>query len=130
MSDDNDLALRALDLATAGLSVAKIADMLDTTVKDVKALIKAGKRQDPRDYDPDVEARRLDKMSAALWPLASQGDPETVGVVVKLMERRDTMDATIDGPRRRRQSHHETTEGPPRTGCDPRRCRVADTMKV
>ena len=38
MSDDNDLALRALDLATAGLSVAKIADMLDTTVKDVKAL--------------------------------------------------------------------------------------------
>ena len=35
----DDLALRALDLATAGLSVAKIADMLDTTVKDVKALI-------------------------------------------------------------------------------------------
>jgi len=32
-------------------------------------------------------------MSAALWPLASQGDPETVGVVVKLMERRDMMDA-------------------------------------
>ena len=76
MTDDR--ALRALDLATAGLSVAKIADILDTTVKD-------------------VEARRLDKMSAALWPLASQGDPETVGIVVKLMERRDTMDATIDG---------------------------------
>lgn len=97
MTTDDELALRALDFATAGLSVAKIADMLDTTVKDVKALIKAGKKQDPRDYDPDVEARRLDKMSAALWPLASQGDPETVGVVVKLMERRDTMDATIDG---------------------------------
>jgi hypothetical protein len=95
MTDDR--ALRALDLATAGLSVAKIATMLDATPKEVKALIKAGKRQDPRDYDPDVEARRLDKMSAALWPLASQGDPETVGVVVKLMERRDTMDATIDG---------------------------------
>ena len=76
MTDDR--ALRALDLATAGLSVAKIAELLDTTVKDVKA-------------------RRLDKMSAALWPLASQGDPETVGVVVKLMERRDMMDATIDG---------------------------------
>lgn len=95
MTDDR--ALRALDLATAGLSVAKIATMLDTTPKEAKALIKAGKRQDPRDYDPDVEARRLDKMSAALWPLASQGDPETVGVVVKLMERRDTMTATIDG---------------------------------
>ena len=94
MTTNDEQALRALDLATAGLSVAKIATMLDTTVKDVKALIKAGKRQDPRDYDPDVEARRLDKMSA---PLASQGDPETVGVVVKLMERRDTMDATIDG---------------------------------
>lgn len=95
MTDER--ALRALDLATAGLSVAKIAELLDTTVKDVKALIKAGKKQDPRGYDPDVEARRLDKMSAALWPLASQGDPETVGVVVKLMERRDMMDATIDG---------------------------------
>lgn len=97
MTTDSDQALRALDLATAGLSVAKIATMLDTTPKEVKALIKAGKRQDPRDYDPDVEARRLDKMSAALWPLASQGDPETVGVVVKLMERRDTMDVTVDG---------------------------------
>ncbi len=96
MSDD-DRALRALDLATAGMSVAKIATMLDATPKEVKALIKAGKKQDPRDYDPDVEARRLDKMSAALWPLASQGDPETVGVVVKLMERRDTMDVTVDG---------------------------------
>ena len=95
MTDDR--ALRALDLATAGLSVAKIATMLDTTPKEVKALIKAGKKRDPRDYDPDVEARRLDKMSAALWPLASQGAPETVGVVVKLMERRDTMTATIDG---------------------------------
>lgn len=97
MTTADDRALRALDLATAGMSVAKIATMLDTTPKEVKALIKAGKRQDPRDYDPDVEARRLDKMSAALWPLASQGDPETVGVVVKLMERRDTMTATIDG---------------------------------
>ena len=92
-----DRALRALDLATAGLSISKIATMLDTTPKEVKALIKAGKKQDPRAYDPDVEARRLDKMSAALWPLASQGDPETVGVIVKLIERRDTMDATIDG---------------------------------
>lgn len=97
MSDEDARALRALDLATAGLSVSKIADILDTTVKDVKSLIKAGKKLDPRDYDPDVEARRLDKMSSALWPLASQGDPETVGVVVKLMERRDTMTATIDG---------------------------------
>ena len=97
MSDEDARALRALDLATAGLSVAKIADILDTTVKDVKALIKSGKKRDPRSYDPDVEARRLDKMIAALWPLASQGDPETVGVVVKLMERRDTMDVTVDG---------------------------------
>lgn len=97
MTTADDRALRALDLATAGLTHAKIASLLDTTPKEVKALIKAGKRQDPRDYDPDVEARRLDKMSAALWPLASQGDPETVGVVVKLMERRDTMTATIDG---------------------------------
>ena len=97
MTTNDEQALHALDLATAGMSVAKIADMLDVTTKEAKALIKAGKKQDPRDYDPDVEARRLDKMSAALWPLASQGDPETVGVVVKLMERRDTMDATIDG---------------------------------
>jgi len=97
MTTNDDQALRALDLATAGMSVAKIADMLDVTTKEAKALIKAGKKQDPRDYDPDVEARRLDKMSAALWPLASQGDPETVGVVVKLMERRDTMDVTVDG---------------------------------
>ena len=94
---DVDRARRALDLATAGMSVAQIAELLDTTVKDVKSLIKVGKKQEPRDYDPDVEARRLDKMSAALWPLASQGDPVAVGVVVKLMERRDAMDATIDG---------------------------------
>ena len=97
MTTNDEQALHALDLATAGLSVAKIADMLDVTTKEAKALIKAGKKQDPRDYDPDAEARRLDKMSAALWPLASQGDPETVGVVVKLMERRDTMDVTVDG---------------------------------
>lgn len=97
MNAGDDRSLRALDLATAGLSVAKIAELLDATTKEVKALIKAGKKQEPRDYDPDVEARRLDKMSEALWPLASQGDPAAVGVVVKLMERRDAMDATIDG---------------------------------
>lgn len=97
MNTTDDLAMSALDLATAGMSVAKIAELLDTTVKDVKALIKAGKKQEPRGYDPDIEARRLDKMSESLWPLASQGDPAAVGVVVKLMERRDAMDATIDG---------------------------------
>lgn len=89
MTDDR--ALRALDLATAGLSVAKIAELLDTTVKDVKALIKAGKKQDPRVPDADVDARRLDQLQGALWPLASQGSPDAIATMLKLMERRDSM---------------------------------------
>lgn len=91
MTASDDLALRALDLATAGLSVAKIADLLDTTVKDVKALIKAGKKQDPRVADADVDARRLDQLQGVLWPLASQGNPDAIATMLKLMERRDSM---------------------------------------
>lgn len=93
----SDQALKALDLATAGLTHARIARLLDVPVKDVKALIKAGKKQDPRMPDADVDARRLDQLQGALWPLASQGDPDAIATMLKLMERRDTMTATIDG---------------------------------
>lgn len=86
-----DPALRALDLATAGLTHAKIASLLDVPVKDVKALIKAGKKQDPRVPDADVDARRLDQLQGALWPLASQGDPDAIATMLKLMERRDNI---------------------------------------
>lgn len=86
-----DQALRALDLATAGLSHARIACLLEVPVKDVKALIKAGKKQDPRAPDADVDARRLDQLQGALWPLASQGDPDAIATMLKLMERRDSM---------------------------------------
>lgn len=91
MTADTDLALRALGLAIAGLSHAKIADILDVPVKDVKSLVKAGKRQDPRVPDADVDARRLDQLQSALWPLASQGDPDAIATMLKLMERRDSM---------------------------------------
>lgn len=91
MNADDDQALRALDLATAGLSHAKIASLLDVPVKDVKALIKAGKKQDPRVPDAEVDARRLDQLQGALWPLASQGDPDAIATMLKLMERRDSM---------------------------------------
>lgn len=91
MTADTDLALRALDLSVAGLSHAKIASLLDVPVKAVKALIKAGKRQDPRVPDADVDARRLDQLQGALWPLASQGDPDAIATMLKLMERRDSM---------------------------------------
>ena len=87
----DNLALRALDLATAGLSHAKIASLLDVPVKDVKALIKAGKKADPRVPDADVDARRLDQLQGALWPLASQGNPDAIATMLKLMERRDSM---------------------------------------
>lgn len=87
----DNLALRALDLATAGLSHAKIAALLDVPVKDVKGLIKAGKKADPRVPDADVDARRLDQLQGALWPLASQGDPDAIATMLKLMERRDSM---------------------------------------
>lgn len=86
-----DEALRALDLATSGLSHAKIASLLDVPVKDVKGLVKAGKKQDPRLPDADMDARRLDQLQAALWPLASQGDPDAIATMLKLMERRDSM---------------------------------------
>lgn len=91
MNTYTDLAMRALDLATAGLSHAKIASLLDVPVKDVKALIKAGKKQDPRVPDADMDARRLDQLQSALWPLASQGDPDAIATMLKLMERRDSM---------------------------------------
>lgn len=91
MNTDTDLALRALDLATAGLSVTKIASLLDVPVRDVKALIKAGKKADPRVPDADMDARRLDQLQSALWPLASQGDPDAIATMLKLMERRDSM---------------------------------------
>lgn len=91
-----DEALRALDLATAGLSHAKIAALLDVPVKDVKGLIKAGKKQDPRVPDADMDARRLDQLQGALWPLASKGDPDAIATMLKLMERRDSMNG-IDG---------------------------------
>ena len=36
-------------------------------------------------------ARRLDQLQGALWPLASQGDPDAIATMLKLMERRDSM---------------------------------------
>lgn len=86
-----DTALRALDLSVAGLSHAKIASLLDVPVRDVRALIKAGKKADPCVPDADVDARRLDQLQSALWPLASQGDPDAIATMLKLMERRDSM---------------------------------------
>lgn len=91
MNTDTDLALHALDLSVAGLSHAKIADLLDVPVKDVKALVKAGKRQNPRVPDADMDARRLDQLQSALWPRASQGSPDAIATMLKLMERRDNM---------------------------------------
>ncbi len=91
MTTDTDLTLRALDLSVAGMSHAKIASLLDVPVKDVKALIKAGKKQDPRVPDADMDARRLDQLQGALWPLASQGNPDAIATMLKLMERRDSM---------------------------------------
>lgn len=96
MSEDNtheefadDLAGRVVGLRRAGVGFDVISERLGLTPKAAKALFdKAIGAYDP-EYTTALEADRLDRMHASVWPKALQGDLAAVDRVLKISERRD-----------------------------------------
>jgi hypothetical protein len=84
---------QAISLRLAGLTLQQIADQLGFA--DHTAAIKAIDRALARAAPPDdvdqlrqVEAARLDRLIAARWQAALQGDDKAVASVVQLIARR------------------------------------------
>jgi len=95
--------VEALKLRKAGLGFQRIADELgykspsgahDAVMKALKATL-----QEPADELRKLELERLDALLLGLWPKASRGDPRSVEVALKAMERRASylgLDAPVE----------------------------------
>lgn len=91
---DPELAAQVLNLRRAGVTFDVIADRLALTPEAAKALFdKALGAADP-ELNRALEADRLDRLHAAIWPQALKGDLDAVDRVLKLSERRERVSAT------------------------------------
>lgn len=87
-----DRQRQALELRKAGHSFERIAAHLGYASKSAayKAVM-AGLRatlQEPADAVRALELERCDRLQAAVWPAATQGDLPAVAAVLRIMERR------------------------------------------
>jgi len=86
---DRELAGKVLGLRRAGVPFDTIANELQITPRVAKTLFeKALSAHDP-EFQRALEADRLDRLHAALWPKAIQGDMDAVDRIVKISERRE-----------------------------------------
>lgn len=93
-SYDPELAAQVLGLRRAGVPFDKIASELNLTPQSAKALFdKALGSHDP-EFQRALEADRLDRLHAAVWPNALKGDLDAVDRVLRVSERREKV-ATI-----------------------------------
>jgi orotate phosphoribosyltransferase-like protein len=88
----NDRMSRALEMRVSGMKVAEIAKRLGVSVRIVRDLLDRAleiqESQIKRDVDKlrAIEAERLDRLHAALWPYAMEGDFRAVDRVLKIRE--------------------------------------------
>ena len=86
---DRELAGKVLGLRRAGVPFDTIANELQITPRVAKTLFeKALGAHDP-EFQRALEADRLDRLHAALWPKALQGELDAVDRIVKISERRE-----------------------------------------
>ena len=86
---DREAAARVLTLRRAGVPFDVIAEQLGVTPTSAKALFdKALGTHDP-EFQRALEGDRLDRMHAAIWPKALEGQVDAIDRVVKISERRE-----------------------------------------
>lgn len=97
-----DKERRALELRRAGITFDQIAQTLgyknsDGAWRAVRRAMQRTLRESGAEEIRDQELDRLDRLQAAVWPRALQGDLPAVGAVVRIMERRSKM-LGLDAP--------------------------------
>jgi hypothetical protein len=91
---DSELAGKVLGLRRAGVPFDKIATELNLTPRAAQSLFeKALGTHDP-EFQRVLEADRLDRLHAAVWPKALQGELDAVDRVLRISERREKVAAT------------------------------------
>lgn len=84
-----DVGAKVVELRRAGVAFEKIAGELGLDDRDAAvAAYEAHVSRDGR-FDPILEAERLDRMLAAVWPKARSGDLKAAEMVLKISERRE-----------------------------------------
>ena len=88
-----ELANQVLQMRRGGISFDRIAEQLSLTPNAAKAAFD----QALATYDPEfqraLEADRLDRLHAAVWPRALKGELDAVDRVLKVSERREKVAA-------------------------------------
>ncbi|MFF1820384.1 hypothetical protein ACFVWG_23970 [Kribbella sp. NPDC058245] len=93
VTGDPELATKVLNLRRGGVQFDLIADQLGLTPQAAKALFdQALSAQDP-EFQRALEADRLDRLHAALWPRAVKGELDAVDRVLRISERREKVAA-------------------------------------
>lgn len=88
---------RCLELRRMGLTLDEIATQVGYANKGSvsKALAREAKRSGGPEMDPDrareLEADRLDRLQAAVWPKAMKGDPIAVEKVLRISQARRSL---------------------------------------
>lgn len=91
---DAEVAGRILNLRRGGVPFDVIATQVDLTPEACKALFdKALGSHDPA-FSRALEADRLDRLHAAVWPAATRGEPDAVDRVLRISERRERVART------------------------------------
>lgn len=90
----------ALKLRASGATYAAIAEHLGITAQSAYALVKNALDEIPAESVPEfraIENVRLDRMTAAMWRGATDGDFKAIDRVIRIMERRAKM-MGLDAP--------------------------------
>ena len=90
---DPELAAQVLAMRRGGVSFDRIADQLKLTPEVAKGLFdKALAAYDPQ-LNRALEADRMDRLHAAVWPAALKGELDAVDRVLRVSERREKVAA-------------------------------------
>lgn len=93
VTGDPELAAKVLNLRRAGVQFELIADQLGLTPQAAKALFDQALSAHDPEFQRALEADRLDRLHATLWPRAVKGELDAVDRVLKISERREKVAA-------------------------------------
>jgi hypothetical protein len=86
---DRETAARVVGLRRGGVPFDTIAEQLHLSPATAKALFDKHLGSHDPEFQRALEGDRLDRMHAAVWPRAIEGDLDAVDRVVKISERRE-----------------------------------------
>jgi hypothetical protein len=86
---DRETAARVVGLRRGGVPFDTIAEQLHLTPNAAKALFDKHLGSHDPEFQRALEGDRLDRMHAAIWPKAIEGELDAIDRVVKISERRE-----------------------------------------